>query len=113
MATDPWSRPSVREVQRVLESLGRSRATNSRAAERLELCVPAELTTSRGNSVSVMTREISRWGVGLIHRGAVPLGEGTLRLPSETRPFGYRVQIEWCNPCDEGMFLSGGRFLHT
>ena len=25
--------------------------------------------------------------------------------------FEYTVRIEWCQPCDEGMFLSGGRFL--
>jgi hypothetical protein len=33
-------------------------------------------------------------------------------MASETREFDYRVQIEWCSPCENGMFLSGGRFLH-
>jgi hypothetical protein len=34
-----------------------------------------------------------------------------VKMASETRDFYYRVQIEWCMPCDNGMFLSGGRFL--
>ena len=29
----------------------------------------------------------------------------------ETRQFEYRVQIEWCHPCEKGMSISGGRFL--
>lgn len=34
-----------------------------------------------------------------------------LRMASETREFNYRVRIEWCTPCENGMFLSGGRFV--
>ena len=112
MATDPWSRPTLTDLHRVLESIGREYDSNQRAVERLELCVPAELTTRRGNVVSAMTREISRSGLGLLHRGTVPLGEGRLKLASETRQFDYRVQVEWCSPCPNGMFLSGVRFLH-
>ncbi|HEX6984344.1 MAG TPA: hypothetical protein VF170_03155, partial [Planctomycetaceae bacterium] len=111
MPADPWSRPTLSDLHRVLESLGKSPQSNQRAVERLELCVPAELTTRRGNTVSAMTREISRHGIGLIHRGSVPLGEAKLRMASDTREFNYRVQIEWCAPCENGMFLSGGRFL--
>lgn len=111
MSADPWSRPTLADLHRILESLGKSFPSNQRTAERLELCVPAELTTRRGNTVSAMTREISRHGIGLIHRGAVPLGEARLRMASDTREFNYRVQVEWCTPCENGMFLSGGRFV--
>jgi len=109
---DPWSRPTLSDLNRVLESLDKSFDSNQRAVDRLELCVPAELTTRRGNTVSAMTREISRHGIGLIHRGSVPLGQAKLRMASETREFNYRIQVEWCAPCENGMFLSGGRFLH-
>lgn len=112
MPADPWSRPTLDDLNRVLESLGKSFDSNQRSVDRLELCVPAELTTRRGNTVSTMTREISRHGIGLIHRGAVPLGDAKLRMASETREFNYRIQIEWCAPCENGMFLSGGRFVH-
>ena len=112
MAVDPWSRPTVKDLQQVLESIAQPEFVNEeRSLERLELSVPAEITTSRGNTISAMTREISRSGIGLLHRGSVSCGEVTVRMASETRQFEYRVLIEWCTPCENGMFLSGGRFL--
>ncbi len=111
MSADPWSRPTVEDLQRILESIGKSDRENLREAERLELSVPAEITTQRGNTISAMTREISRLGIGMAHRGSVTPGEVTVRMASETRKFEYRVLIEWCHPCENGMFLSGGRFL--
>jgi len=111
MSQDPWSRPTIDDLRRVLESIGKPNNSNNRANERLELSVPAEIRTSRGNTISSMTREISRTGIGLLHRGAVTPGEVVVRMASETREFQYNVQIEWCSPCDNGMFMSGGRFL--
>lgn len=111
METDPWARPNLDELKRILESIGRSEENHNRAAERIELSVPAEITTSRGNTVAAMTREISRFGVGLVHRGSLTPGEVTVKLASDTRQFEYKVQLEWCHPVEGGMFLSGGRFL--
>ena len=99
------------DLRQVLESIGKPDVANMRANERLELSVPAEIRTPRGNTVSAMTREISRTGIGLLHRGSVAPGNATIRMASETREFQYDVQIEWCTPCDNGMFMSGGRFL--
>lgn len=111
MPHDPWSRPTIEDLRQVLESIGKPNVSNLRTNERLELSVPAEIKTSRGNTVSAMTREISRTGIGLLHRGSVNQGEVSVRMASETREFEYRVLIEWCQPCDNGMFMSGGRFL--
>lgn len=111
MNLDPWSRPTLKDLQRVLESIGHTDFEEVRKAERLELSVPAEIVTARGNTVPAMTREISRTGVGLLHRGAISPGQVTVKMASETREFEYRVLIEWCHPCDSGMFMSGGRFL--
>lgn len=111
MSHDPWSRPTLEDLRAVLESIGKTDQTHQRAAERLELAVPAEITTSRGNTVSGMTREISRFGIGLLHKGYVTPDEVTVRMASDAREFEYRVKIEWCRPCENGMFLSGGRFL--
>uniref|UniRef100_A0A7C2K0A7 PilZ domain-containing protein n=1 Tax=Schlesneria paludicola TaxID=360056 RepID=A0A7C2K0A7_9PLAN len=108
---DPWSRPSVHDLRAVLESIEKIDATNQRAHERIELNVPAEIVTRRGNIVEAMTREISRLGIGLLHRGAITPGEVTVKMASETRDYTYRVELEWCVPCENGMFLSGGRFL--
>lgn len=111
MSSDHWSRPDADDLRSVLESIGKSDADHNRSTERLELAVPAEVTTLRGNTISTMTREISRHGIGLIHKGSLSPGEVTLRMASDTREFEYRVLIEWCRPCDKGMFISGGRFL--
>jgi hypothetical protein len=49
----------------------------------------------------------------LLHRGTVAPGEVTLKLASETREFEYRLQVMWCRPCNNGMFISGGRFVRN
>ena len=67
MTQDPWSRPTIDDLRRVLESIGKPNTSNNRANERLELSVPAEIKTPRGNTISSMTREISRTGIGLLH----------------------------------------------
>lgn len=111
MGQDPFSRPTVSDLRAVLESIGKSDEVHDRAAERLELSVPAEVRTARGNTVAAMTREISRFGIGLLHRGSVTPGEVNVRMASDTREYSYRVLLEWCQPCENGMFISGGRFL--
>lgn len=108
---DPWSRPSVADLRAILESIEKHEDINLRAHERIELNVPAEIVTRRGNTVEAMTREISRLGIGLVHRGSITPGEVTVRMASESRQYTYRVALEWCTPCDNGMFMSGGRFL--
>lgn len=108
---DPWSRPSVKDLREVLESIERVDGSNLRTHERIELMVPAEITTARGNTVPAMTREISRLGMGLLHRGSISLGEVTVKMASESREYCYRLALEWCLPCENGMFMSGGRFL--
>ncbi len=112
MSKDPWSRPTAEDLKRILESIEKSDTLNQRDCERLVLSVPAEVVTRRGNSVPTMTREVSRTGIGLIHRGALNPEEVTVKMASEDRNFVYRVLIEWCQPCENGMFISGGRFLH-
>ena len=111
MSADPWSRPTLQDLRAVLESIERADPTHDRAAERLELSVPAEIVTARGSVVPAMTREISRFGIGMLHRGSVSPGEVTVKMASDTREYRYRVMLEWCRPADNGMFMSGGRFL--
>lgn len=108
---DPFSRPTIDDLRIVIDSIGQTDCTNLRSSERLELSVPAEIKTQRGNTVSAVTREISRAGIGMLHRGSVALGKVTVRMASESRQFEYQVQLEWCTPCDNGMFMSGGKFI--
>lgn len=111
MSADPWSRPTIEDLRTVLESIGKAETDHERAAERLDLSVPAEIVTSRGSLVPAMTREISRFGIGLLHRGSVQAGEVTVKMASDTREYKYLVKLEWCEPCENGMFISGGQFL--
>lgn len=118
MATDPWSRPSMEDLKAVLESIERKSGvdqrevdSNQRSVERLRLSLPAEVMTGRGNTIPAVTREISRFGLGLLHRGAIQPGEVTVKMASESRQFEYRVNLKWCTPCDNGMFISGGEFI--
>ena len=104
-------KPSVKDLREILESIERLDVTNLRQNERIELTVPAEVTTARGNTVPAMTREISRYGIGLLHRGAMSLGVVTVKMASESREYCYGVALEWCMPCENGMFMSGGRFM--
>ncbi len=39
MTQDPWSRPTIDDLRRVLESIGKPNVSNVRANERLELSV--------------------------------------------------------------------------
>lgn len=111
MSADPWSRPTLQDLHAVLEGIEKLDPTIPRAAERLELSVPAEIVTARGSTVPAMTREISRYGIGLLHRGCISVGDATVKMASDTREYRYRVAIEWCRPAENGMFMSGGRFL--
>ena len=109
--SDPWSRPTLEDLKQILENIGKGDEDHNRAAERLDLSVPAEVVTSRGSTVPAMTRDISRFGIGLLHRGSVTPGEVTVKMASDTREYRYLVKLEWCSPCENGMFMSGGQFL--
>jgi uncharacterized protein with PIN domain len=111
MSADPWSRPTLEDLKLVLESIGKTDGDHERAAERLDLSVPAEVITARGSTIPAMTREISRFGIGLLHRGSLQLGDVTVKMASDTRDYKYLVRLEWCTPCENGMFISGGQFL--
>lgn len=111
MSLDPWSRPSETDVKHILESIEKKQVLDMRETERLNLSVPAELISLRGNTIDAVTREVSRNGLGLLHRGMIQPGEVTVKMKTEDRNYTYRVLIEWCIPCERGMFMSGGRFL--
>lgn len=99
------------DLKSVLDSIGKKNYVDSRTAERLDLSIPAEIITSRGNTVAAVTREISRFGIGLLHKGAITPGDAIVKMYSDSLEFRYEVKISWCQPCDNGMFISGGQFL--
>jgi|GEM_PF-497616 len=109
---DPWSRPTLQELQEVTSHIGKSDVDHNRSAERLDLSVPANIITSHGATIPALTRDINRFGIGLLHRGAVQCDDVTVKISSDTRDYTYLVKIEWCSPADlNGLFMSGGKIL--
>jgi len=88
-----------------------TRSLNSTLAECLELSIPPEIVTTFDSIVPAMIREINLYGPWLLHRSGISAGEATVKMTSDTRESRYRVAIEKCRPVDNGMFMSGGRFL--
>lgn len=62
--------------------------------------------------VSAFVREISPTGIGLLHIIPLRVGDVIVTIKGDsgdsTR---LRSEIKWCQPCGEGWYLSGGRFL--
>jgi hypothetical protein len=67
-----------------------------------------------GRQYSAFTRDISSFGVGLIHNMELVPGEYDVRISSA---LGYwvrvRTRIEWCQSAGEGWYISGGVFVGT
>ena len=78
---DPWSRPTLKDLQEILEHIQKPDTENRRNVDSgCSSCGPAEWSHRTGNTVAAITREISRSGIGILHRGSVSLGEVTVRM---------------------------------
>ncbi len=73
---------------------------------------PVAINFDDGRSISAFTREISAWGIGLVHNVEVPRGQVELCVVGE-QGFAIRVRTEilWCQTCSDRWFISGGRFV--
>jgi len=67
---------------------------------------------SRGDETTILrafSTDISATGIGLLHKR--PLEMQQLQLSFERPQLKCIMEVEWCEPCGEGWYLSGGRFL--
>jgi hypothetical protein len=73
---------------------------------------PVSIEVDDGHQYSAFSREISASGIGLIHNVELPDGDVEITISSEQ---GYsirvRINIMWCQPCGEGWYISGGKFV--
>lgn len=73
---------------------------------------PVTVEFDDGHQHSAFSREISATGVGLFHSVDLSGREVEISISSEQ---GYlirvRCKILWCQPCGEGWYISGGRFM--
>ena len=73
---------------------------------------PATVTREDGTTYQVFTRDISRSGLGLLHK--MPLEPGRIQVTIQLRT-GTSVELEaellWCEASRSSRFVSGARFL--
>jgi len=65
-----------------------------------------------GQRISAFTRDLSLFGIGLVHNVLIEPQDVLVRVPlGNGGAIHLRVRIKWCDACGEGWYLSGGRFL--
>jgi hypothetical protein len=105
----------VREaINRVLERARGTRGEELREAVRSPFFGPVSISQS-GEEVprfSAFTRDISPFGIGLLHIMPLKPGQVVISLRSALgEELLLRTQITWCESAGEGWYISGGRFL--
>ncbi len=65
-----------------------------------------------GRSYSGFTRDMCVSSIGLLHNLELPLREVDVTIPIATdKKCKMRVRIERCEPCGQGWYISGGKFV--
>jgi hypothetical protein len=85
-----------------------------RAERRMPFFVPVRFSPARdgGRQFTCFSRDISATGMGLLHSEAVEPGEVVLTIPIKScGDIRIRSEIVWCQPCGEGWFMIGARFV--
>ena len=74
-------------------------------------------TTIRGGHGTEQTafcRDISRSGIGLLHRQPIELGRAVLNIAdSEGDDQEVSLDVRWCQPAAQDWYLSGAQFAHV
>jgi hypothetical protein len=84
-----------------------------RGAARYPYFRPARLLPGTGElgEYTAFTRELATTGIGLLH--SIALAPGSIIVVLHTQD-GARVrlptQLQWCRPCGDGWYVSGGTF---
>lgn len=106
MLSDPWRRPTLEDVRHVGVEPDQNTTAAPPSSGQFPCCIPAEVITQRGNSVSAMTQFIGPSVVTLIHWGLVPVGLARLRLAHDRTQLVYLGLIEQSIPCGRGLYRS-------
>jgi hypothetical protein len=100
-------------VQNLLEE-ARQGVEERRAEKREPFFAPVLLSLpyEGARQFTVYSRDVSATGIGLLHFMSLERGAVVLSIPSGSRGK-VRVlsEIVWCQPCGDGWYLSGARFL--
>lgn len=85
---------------------------NRRLKQRYPFFRPVSIeSTNVTSNVLAFTRDISPEGIGLLHNVPVEPETGLLRVAENQNGDAIlSVEFTWCSPCNNGWFVSGGRF---
>jgi hypothetical protein len=106
----------LEKIVRLLLNEARESADERRAEKREPFFHPVTLIVGQDQRqrFSCFSRDISATGIGLLHCMAVEPGEVVLKIPSMScGDIRIRSEIVWCQPCGEGWYLSGARFVEV
>lgn len=97
--------------QQAIEDRGADTHDNRRTQRREAFHRPATIILSSGAEIQAYTRDLSRDGIGLVHRKPVETGRAEIVIQL-TVACCVRVtaDIIWCGP-HQGNYASGARFL--
>ena len=59
---------------------------------------------------SAFCRDISREGMGLVHKWPLVPGRAIVRISDEEEEHEVSIDIRWCLPAGQGWFFSGGKY---
>ena len=95
----------------ILLSAALSEELNRRLHRRYPFVRPVTIDSPDGSSQSTLCRDISRLGIGLIHREPITPGRATLSITSSTgTDIVGTADLRRCNSIGQGWYASGGRF---
>ena len=104
------------QIQTLMAEARSDDQMDRRGAARYPFFRAARLLPGSGDlgDYTAFTRELATSGIGLLH--SVKLEPGPMVVVLHTQD-GARVrlptEIQWCRPCGDGWYVSGGTFLES
>jgi hypothetical protein len=101
-------------VMQLIKEARESADTERRCSPRVPFFQPVFVGIDDGEQpkFSAFCRDLSLYGIGLLHIMPLQCGEVIIRFPRRSgEPIDLRVRLDWCRDCGEGWYMSGGRLL--
>ena len=101
-------------VMRIIKEARDSADLEQRRTIRVPFFRPVQvgLDDSEPPRFSAFCRDLSLYGIGLLHIMPLHCREMLVRFSSRSGPpTDLRVRLDWCQDCGEGWYMSGGRLM--
>ena len=101
-------------VMRIIKEARDSADLEQRRTIRVPFFRPVQVGLDDGGPprFSAFCRDLSLYGIGLLHIMPLHCREILVRFSSRSGPpIDVRVRLDWCQDCGEGWYMSGGRLM--